>query len=181
MAHALERVTEAVGGRPAHVVGLSVGGMIAQLCALRHPELIRSLSLVATWRRVPEEVRAALRERARVARSEGMVRISELSNPRGFTAEFRARRPDILTRTTRSLLQQDPEFHAGTWEMISGLDLAAQLPTIRRPTLVVMGELDINAPLFAAEQKVEGIPGSHFAAIPSIGHFPPIEAVESAI
>lgn len=178
MARALEGVIETLGGRPAHVVGLSVGGMIAQFSALRRPDLIRSLSLVATWCSFPDEIRAALRERARVARTEGMARIAELSNQRWFTAEFRARRPDILIRTTRSLLQQVPEFHAGMWEMISDLELAARLPAISRPTLVVAGTLDVNAPAFAAERIVAGIGGSRLAMMPGLGHFPPIEAAD---
>ena len=176
MARALEGVIEALGGRPAHVVGLSVGGMIAQCFALRRPDLVRSLCLVATWCTFPEEVRTALRERARVARDEGMARIAELSNQRWFTAEFRTRRPDVLTRTTRSLLQQSPEVHAGMWEMISGLELAAQLPAIARPTLVVAGEHDNNAPVNAAKRIVEAIPGSRLVTMPGIGHFPPFEA-----
>ena len=178
MACALEGVIEALGGRPAHVVGLSVGGMIAQSFALRRPDLVQSLCLVATWCTFPGEVRTALRERARVARDEGMARIADLSNQRWFTADFRARRPDILTRTTRSLLQQSPEFHAGMWEMISGLEFAARLPAISCPTLVIAGELDINAPVHAAERIVEAIPSSRLATMPGLGHFPPLEAAD---
>ena len=178
MASTLEGVIEALGGRPAHVVGLSVGGMIAQSFALRRPDLIHSLCLVATWCTFPGEVRTALRDRARVARDEGMTRIAELSNQRWFTAEFRARRPDVLTRTTRSLLQQSPEFHAGMWEMISGLELAARLPAISHPTLVVAGELDVNAPVHAAERIVEAIPGARLVTMPGLGHFPPFEAAD---
>ena len=178
MTRALETVIDALGGRPAHVVGLSVGGMIAQTFALRRPDLVRSLCLIATWCTFPEEVRTTLRERARVARDEGMGRIAELSNQRWFTAEFRARRPDILTRTTRSLLQQPCEFHAGMWEMIASLDLAARLPAISCPTLVITGERDINAPVLAAERIVGAIAGSRLVTIPGLGHFPPLEAAD---
>ena len=179
MAHALEGVLDSLGGRTAHLVGLSIGGMIAQTFALRRPDLVRSLCLVATWCSFPEEVRTVLRERARVARDDGMARISELSNQRWFTADFRARRPDILTRTTRSLLQQSQEFHAKIWEMVSGLELEAQLRSISCPTLVVAGQLDINAPQSAAERITRAIPNARMVTLQGVGHFPPIEEADA--
>lgn len=176
LARVLEGVLEAMGGSPAHVVGLSVGGMIAQTLAVRRTDLVRSLCLVATWCTFPGEIRTVLRERARVARHDGMGRMAELSNQRWFSADFRARRPDIVARATRSLLQQPREFHARMWEMISGLDLEAKLPAISCPTLVVTGELDVNAPPTAGEQIVGRIPGSRLVTMPGLGHFPPVEA-----
>src|SRR3984957_20335321 len=57
---------------PAHIVGLSGGGMIAQNLALARPDLVRSLVLVDTISTFPDAVRTALRERARLTRTEGM-------------------------------------------------------------------------------------------------------------
>ena len=175
MAHVAERVIELAGGQTVHLIGLSVGGMIAQTLALRRPDLVRSLCLVSTLCTFPDEVRLALRERAAVARREGMARIAELSNQRWFTADFRARRPDILTRTTRSLLAQRREVHAGMWEMIAGLDLYLPLSNVTCPTLVVTGDADINAPPHAARQIAGAIPGSSLKVMPGIGHFLPFE------
>lgn len=179
MAQVAERVIEHTGGRTVHLVGLSVGGMIAQTLALRRPDLVRSLCLVATLCNFPDDIRLALRQRAHVARSEGMVRIAELSNQRWFTAEFRARRPDILARTTRSLLQQGCEVHAGMWEMIAGLDLEALLPALSCPTLVVTGDADINAPPAAARQMASAIGSSSLKVLPKVGHFPPFEVPDA--
>ena len=179
MAHVAERVIELTGGRSVHLVGLSVGGMVAQTVALRRPDLVRSLCLVATLCSFPDDVRLALRERAAVARSQGMARIAELSNQRWFTAGFRARRPDILARTTRSLLQQRDEVHAGMWEMIAGLDLEALLPALSCPTLVITGDADINAPPASAKQIASLIRSSSLKVMPGIGHFPPFEVPDA--
>lgn len=176
MARTLEGVLAHIDAGPAHLVGISVGGMIAQVFALRRPHRVRSLSLIATLCTFPEPVREALRERARVARAEGMAKIALLSNDRWFTPAFRDRRPDMLDRATKSLLLQDPDFHASMWEMIAGLDLEAQLPAITCPTLVAAGAEDINAPIAAAEKIASLIAGASLHELAGLGHFPPFEA-----
>ena len=175
MAMVAAGVVAHLGAGPAHLVGLSVGGMIAQAVALARPELVRSLSLVGTLCTFPDAVRGALRERARVSREEGMARIALLSQERWFPPAFRARRPDVLDRAAKSLLLQDPDFHASMWEMIATLDLEALLPTLRCPTLVVAGTEDINAPVAAARRIARLIPGAMLHEMPGAGHFPPME------
>ncbi len=176
LARHVEAVLAHLDAGPVHLVGMSVGGMIAQVLALQRPDLVCSLSLVTTLCTFPEPVRDALRERARVARTEGMAKIAQLSNQRWFTPAFRERRPDMLDRATRSLLSQDPEFHAAMWEMIAGLDLEAQLPSIACPTLVVVAGADVNAPVPAGETIAGLIKGAVLHEMPGLGHFPPFEA-----
>lgn len=179
LARVVEAVAETVGGSPVDLLGVSVGGMIAQTVALRRPDLIRSLVLVATLCTFSDEVRLALRERARVAREEGMARIADLSNERWFTPAFRARRPDMMARTRRSLLQQPAPVHAAMWDMIAGLDLEAAIRSITRPTLVATGASDVNAPPAAAQTLAGAIPGASMHLLPDVGHFPPFEAPDA--
>ena len=176
MARGVEALVAHLDAGPVHLVGMSVGGMIAQEFALRRPDLVCSLSLVATLCTFAEPVREAIRERARIVRADGMAKIAQLSNQRWFTPAFRERRPDMLDRATVSLMQQDPGFHASMWEMIAGLDLEARLASISCPTLVVVGGEDVNAPL-AAGAKIAGlIRGAALDEMAGLGHFPPFEA-----
>ena len=168
-----------VDAGPAHVVGISMGGMVAQTLALARPDLVRSLSLVATLCTFPAPVREALRERARVAREEGMAAIVPLSQQRWFPQAFRDRRPDVLDRAAKCLLLQDPAFHAAMWEMIATLDLEARLPTLSVPAMVVAGTEDPNAPVAAAQQIADLIPGAAMHQVPGAGHFPPLEAPDT--
>ena len=176
MVRAVQGLVAHLDGGPVHLVGISVGGMIAQHVALRHPGLVCSLSLVATLCTFPAAVREALRERARVARAMGMAEIARLSNQRWFTPAFSGQRPDMLDRATKSLLLQDPQFHAAMWEMIAGLDLEARLPAVTCPTLVVVGGQDVNAPLAAGETIARLVRGSSLHVMPGLGHFSPFEA-----
>ncbi|MFD2414944.1 alpha/beta fold hydrolase [Amycolatopsis pigmentata] len=175
MADTLEAVLDAAAAGPAHLVGLSVGGMIAQAFALRRPHLVRSLSLIATLCTFPEPVRDVLRERSRVAREEGMATIAELTNERWFPPSFRDQRPDVLDRAGKSLRAQDGEFHALMWDMIRGLNLEKNLPDITCPTMVVVGGSDGNSPPAAGERIAELIPGASLTVLPGVGHFPPYE------
>lgn len=170
------RVLAHVDAGPAHVVGISFGGMVAQALALARPDLVRSLALVATLCTFPDPVRAALRERARVAREEGMAAIVPLSQQRWFPQAFRDRRPDVLDRTAKCMVQQDPAFHGAMWDMIAALDLEARLPGLSCPTLVVAGAEDPNAPPAAARLIAGLIPGAELHEVPGCGHFPPMEA-----
>jgi 3-oxoadipate enol-lactonase len=73
----------------AAVVGLSMGGMIAQAFAIRHPERVCALGLVSTMSEFPEEARVGLRERARAVRESGMEPMVAPAIARWFTEEFR--------------------------------------------------------------------------------------------
>lgn len=176
MADVVEGVLTALATGPVHLVGISFGGMVAQVVALRRPDLVRSLALVATLCTFPDAVRAALRTRADVARAQGMPRIAELSNERWFPPAFRERRPDVTDRATKALLLQDPDFHARMWEMIAELDLESQLPSVGCPTLVVVGALDVNAPRAAGETIAGLVKGAALHEMAGVGHYPPVEA-----
>ena len=72
MADDLDHFMRSIGVRAAHLVGLSMGGMIAQTYALSHPNDILSLTLASTTSEYPPEGRQTFRERADTARESGM-------------------------------------------------------------------------------------------------------------
>jgi len=175
LADVVERLVVHLGVGPVHLVGISFGGMIAQTFAVRRPDLLRSLTLVATLCTFAGPVRQLLLERARVAREDGMSTIARLSNERWFPTAFRQARPDVMDRTTQTLQRQDPEFYASIWEIIAGLDLENAITVIDRPTHVIVGAEDANAPLAAGQLISSRISGSALTVIPGAGHFPPLE------
>ena len=176
LASVVGEVVEHLDAGPVHLVGLSVGGMIAQMLALRRPDLVRSLTLVATLCTFADPVRQLLRERAHIARQDGMAKIAPLTLERWFPAAFREARPDVLDRAAKSLLAHDPADHAAMWDMIATLDLETHIHAIGCPTLVVAGGDDGSAPMAAGQKICSLIGGASFQALAGVGHLPPVEA-----
>jgi 3-oxoadipate enol-lactonase len=160
---------------PAHVVGLSVGGMIAQNFAVAYPDLVRSLSLIDSTSTLPDPGRAAMRARGAEARDEGMAAAVDSTIQRWFTPDFIALRPDVIDRATKAVLANDPGVIALTWDMISTLDINSSLSTITVPTLVLVGELDAGTPPAASQAIADKIAGSELHVIPAASHLAPVE------
>ena len=141
MADSVAAVVNDLGAGPAHLVGISFGGMVAQTVAVARPDAVRSLTLVATSCTFPDVVRQALTARARSVREGGMAGIVPLHLERWFPQPFRAARPDLMDRIARTLLPQDPEFHAALWDVVAKLDVGQRLPSVSCPALVVAGSV----------------------------------------
>lgn len=178
MARVAAGVLRYLNAGPVHLVGLSVGGMIAQTLAVTSPEMVRSLSLVATSCTFPDTVRKVIRERARVTREGGMEAIVPLHLERWFPPDFRTRRPDMLDRMGKILFRQNKEFHAAMWDMVVTLDVEQGLSALTCPVLVVAGEDDLSASPAAGQLIVNQIDAATLQVMPGSGHFPPLECPE---
>ena len=168
-------VARSIGTQRAHVVGISVGGMIAQVLALAHPHLVRSLSLIGTASAFPDDGREAMRDRAATARRDGMAGVLAANTERWFTPQTVVERPDIIDRVRKSLLARDPIVHAAIWEMIAGLEVTFRLGEIACPTLVLVGDVDPSCPPSAAHVLHQGIAGSRLAVLPETSHMSILE------
>ncbi len=176
MARAVMDVLAHVDAGPAHLVGISFGGMVAQTMVVARPDLVRSLTLVATSCTFPEAVRQVVRERARVARTGGMATIAPLHLERWFPSAFRTQRPDVLDRAVKIMLQQDPELHASLWDIVAAVDMEHRLSGLTCPTMVVVGGEDMSASTAAGQLIINQIAGATIHVVAGSGHFPPMEA-----
>lgn len=168
--HALLRQLRAV---PAHVIGLSLGGMVAQVLALEHPEDVRSLVLADTNSTLGPEARKAMVERGEAARRGGMASILESTLSRWFTPDFM--QSEVVAQTRKRLLSDDVEGWAITWHAISEVDTEPRLTEIRVPTLVITGESDLSVPVSRARAMADRIPGAAFHVVPGAPHMAPLE------
>ena len=178
-AEVVAAIVRGVGGQPAHIVGVSMGSMVAQYFALNHPNLVRSLCLIGSACTLAEPVRQAMRERAAKARREGMQAVLATATGHWFTPGFRQRRPDVIDRVEKTFLAFDPEQYAALWEMIATLETQARLSELACPTLVLAGEHDASTPPAAARTIGERIAGARVEVVDAAGHLVPIEASQA--
>ncbi len=153
-----------------HLVGISMGGMIAQEFALRSPERVGSLVLADTASEYNQDARRQLAERARVAEERGMGPLVEPTIERWFTPEFRAQRPDVVDRIRAILLEAHPDGYAASCRAIAGADLTERLVNITAPTLVLVGSEDRSTTPEMAMEIHEHIPGSRLLVIEGAAH-----------
>ena len=178
LAKVVASVVEQTAGGPAHIVGLSMGSMVAQHFALTYPERVRSLCLLGSACTFADAVRQGMQDRAAKVRQGGMTAVLEAALSRWFVPEFRGRRPDVIDRVTKTVLACDAEGHAATWDMIAGLDTQERLASLTCPTLVLAGAEDPSTPPAAARLIAERIVGAQVEIIPGASHMAQLEAPE---
>ena len=169
-AAATAALIEQQAAAPVHVVGISVGGMIAQTLALSHPALVRSLTLIATAATFSQQGRTVIGRRAEAIQAGGMAAVVAPFLERWFTPETLAQRPDITDRITKTLLGDDPSIQAAMWTMVAGLDVLERLSEIECPTLVLVGDRDPSTPPAFSAVIAEHIAGSQMAVLPDASH-----------
>ncbi len=143
------RALDEAGVDRAHVVGLSLGGMVGLWLAAAHPGRVRRLGVICTN---TDPDRAMFTERAALVRAEGTAAVSARS------VEGWVTRPDA--RLTAMLEAVDAEGYAQCCEAIAGLDL--DLDRVAAPTLVVAGSDDPAAPP-AGMQRLASTLGAGYA------------------
>jgi 3-oxoadipate enol-lactonase len=169
---------DALGIARTHFIGLSMGGMIAQAMALRHPEKLLSLVLADTSSRMPPESGPIWDERIAIAESQGMAALVDGTIERWFTAPFVARAPEVVDRVRMLIRTTAPQGFVACSQAIRSLDYADRLREIHVPTLIIVGENDLGTPVAASEFMHAAIAGSKLLVLPSAAHLSNVEQAE---
>jgi pimeloyl-ACP methyl ester carboxylesterase len=163
-----------LGWESAHVMGISMGGMVAQELALRHPERLRTLTLGCTYCGGPQGLLAeqAVVERLGAAMLSGDTELAiragyEINLSAAFAAQasnyapFHAMATSVPAPIPVILLQM---------QAISGHDTSARLPSLTVPTLVVHGDEDQMLPVANGRLIASLIAGARLEELPGVGH-----------
>jgi 3-oxoadipate enol-lactonase len=156
-----------------HLVGMSMGGMIAQQFALDHPTRVDTLTIADTSGGTLPEARATWDQRA-AARSEGMAALVPATLSRWLTADFQAAHPEAVEQIRDVLMQTLPEGYAMACEALRDFDVRSKLTTIRCPTLTVAGRHDTGTPPASTQAIADAIEGARFELLDA-AHLAPIE------
>ena len=165
-------VLDDAGIDSAHVMGASMGGAIAQLVALRHPERVRSLVLACTACRNFQWRRELLTEWASIANERGMGEMARRA-AHWVMAPRSVRRFWPVVGWFGPLAMGLPP-HAFASQVRAILDAPEELidvlATLDVPTLVVVGNQDILTPRGDSEELAERIPGAELVVISGAAH-----------
>lgn len=162
----------------AHVVGISLGGLIAQRFAADHPDRVDGLVLVDTTPRYTDEMRAMWADRAATARSAGVAKLVDGLLAIWFTQDAIAGDGPGVRYVREALTRASGEGYALACEALSRADLRDVLGSIRARTLVVCGDADIPSFIDAARALHGAIPGAQLEWLPGARHAAPVERPE---
>lgn len=156
---------------PLDVIGMSMGGVVAQHLASRHPDRVRSLVLGCCPAEVDPDAMAG---RSRTALTQGMGELTAQTMPRWFAGydDTTEDRPAVLL-VRDTLLAADPTSFAGAMAAIAPHRLR-DIDPITAPTTIIAGRDDPAAPIDKALGLFDLIPNSHIDVVPG-GHLPQIE------
>jgi 3-oxoadipate enol-lactonase len=175
---------EALRIRPAVLVASSMGSLVAVEAAAEYGDMIRGLALVGGFPVLPPEAQERFRQRAVTAETEGMEPLADLVIQSAMGPYTHRTNPGLVGLFRQTLAANNPAAYAASCRAIAEADVTAQLARVHCPTLIVVGEEELVAPLPAARKLKAGIPHADVCVIPNAGHIPFLEqpgAFNSAI
>lgn len=166
-------VIDNLGLARVHFAGLSLGGMTGQALAVRYPERLASLTLMATTAHMPPA--QGWLDRATLVRREGTKAILEATLQRWFTPSFLALNAPVIATISRDFAANDPDGYAACCEAIARMDLRPLLPGISVQTLVIAGRQDPATPVSMSDFLCEQVPNARLAVLDPAAHLLAVE------
>ncbi len=172
----LAALLEVVGVRRATIVGLSIGGLIAQEFYRQRPERVGALVLCDTVAKIGTD--EVWDQRMGEVQRGGIEVLADSTLERWFTAHFRARRSAELAGMRAMLTRTPKQGYLAACGALKRADLRPYAGRIKAPTLCLVGDQDGSTPVNVVKETAALIPGSRFEIIEGAGHLPNVEKPE---
>jgi aminoacrylate hydrolase len=158
---------------PAHVVGSSTGGAIAQLMALDHAPQVRSVTMASSFARPDDYMRRQFALRRKLAAEADMRTVYDCAALFLFSPRYASQHPERVAAWIDRVAALPPERDISLQriDMIMAHDAFARLGDIRRPVLVICGVDDFCTPPHMSEDIARAIPAAELDVLPGAGHF----------
>ncbi|MFB6850118.1 4-carboxymuconolactone decarboxylase [Streptomyces sp. NPDC056373] len=164
---------EGLGVQRFGYAGCALGGAIGIELALRHPERLASLALIAASPRFGTA--DEFRQRGVIVRTNGLDPIARTAPERWFTGGFAAAQPAITEWAVQMVRTTDPGCYIASCEALASFDVRPELGRVGVPTLVLVGSDDQVTGPAEARTLVAGIPDARLAVVPGASHLVPVE------
>ncbi|MFF9114833.1 4-carboxymuconolactone decarboxylase [Streptomyces massasporeus] len=164
---------EGLGVQRFGYAGCALGGAVGIELALRHPERLASLALIATSPRFGSA--DEFRQRGVIVRTNGLDPIARTAPERWFTGGFAAAQPAITEWAVQMVRTTDPGCYIASCEALASFDVRPELGRVGVPTLVLVGSDDQVTGPAEARTLVAGIPDARLAVVPGASHLVPVE------
>jgi 3-oxoadipate enol-lactonase len=176
MARDVVRLLRHLGAETAHLVGLSLGGMVAQQFALDYPYATASLVLADTIAGAPSDAAQPLREALAFIAGHSMRQIAETRITTAFSERVD---PVMRGHLIEQVALNDKAAYTRAARAAFSFDVRERLGEIAAPTLVLIGDLDEPACVRIAAALARGIPSARHVVFTGVAHMIPMEVPES--
>jgi 3-oxoadipate enol-lactonase len=169
----LAALLDHLGIGKAVIVGLSVGGLIAQGVAATRPERVAALVLCDTAHKIgtPEMWNA----RIDTVTTKGIGSMADAIMERWFTPDYRRPENADFAGYTNMLVRTTVDGYAGTCAAIRDADLTESTRALKVPVLCIVGDQDGSTPPDLVRSTADLIDGARFEIIAGAGHIPCVE------
>jgi 3-oxoadipate enol-lactonase len=169
-AKAVKELLDHLGIQKAALVGLSLGGMVAQAFAIAYPERISALVLAHTGARTHPAGWEIWARRLEQFQDAGLIAQIPSILERWFPRDFSEASPLTLRWISDQIAGTNPEGYASAIRAIQQLDHFDAIKAIRVPALVIAGEVDSAAPPAASTAMAEQIRGARLVVLAGVAH-----------
>ncbi len=166
-------VLDALEIHRAHLVGASLGGLVALWIAVHHPGRVERAVFSGTAARIGTA--EAWQERADAVRAGGTEAVSDQVMSRFFSASFRRDHPDVVGWFADVLRVQPPHGYEATCLALRDADLRGEVGAIDAPSLILAGDQDASTPVSDATWLHDAIDGSRLLTLEGAGHLCSVE------
>ncbi|HZH61823.1 MAG TPA: alpha/beta fold hydrolase [Metabacillus sp.] len=164
-----------------HLVGFSMGGMVAQSFALKHQEKLKSLTIMSAVANRTDEQTKAILSRVEEVKQYGPLGTIEPAIKRWFTPEFLKTEKEIVAKIKNRLQTNNPKSYLDSYTLFATADqeLWPILHRIDVPTLIITGQHDVGSNSLMAKQMHEQIKNSELVIVDNMKHMLPVEDAET--
>lgn len=159
-----------------HLIGLGLGGAIAQAFAIEHPDRLLGLMPCCCRAQMVPDFAAMWHKLRDTVKQNGLEAIVEPTVQRWFSEEFKAAHPDVLEKIRSMIRRTTREGYLGVTAAFLGLNIEDKLGRITAPTLYVSGAEDkLGGPPDLMRRLSERVSGARHVSVPKAAHIANIQ------